>query len=112
MSRWLRDLSGNAARPPNGPSSYGYLYTPVVYVDNFTHLPSPERATVVGNQLTLTFSAPMKGGSVPPASAFTVKVNGNPASLAGANPIAVSGRDRHADPGRGGGGRRHRNGEL
>ena len=77
----LRDLAGNAASGA------------IIFLDNVTHLPSPERATVVGSRLTLTSSAPMKVGSVPPASAFTVKVNGGAVSLAGANPVAVSGWD-------------------
>ncbi len=77
----LRDLAGNAASEAT------------IFLDNVTHLPSPERAKVVGSRLTLTFSAPMKAGPVPPASAFTVKVNGSAVSLAGANPVSVSGWD-------------------
>ena len=97
----LRDFSGNVVSAPNlwRSGEYEYRDTRVVYVDNFTHLPSPESATVDGDRLTLTFSAWMtrtswpRVHSVPPASAFTVKVNGSAVSLASANPVSVSGRD-------------------
>ena len=80
-AKLLRDLAGNVASKAR------------VYLDNVTHLPLPEQATVVGNRLTLTFSAPMDGNSKPTAGAFTVKVNGSAVGLASANPVAVSGRD-------------------
>ncbi|MYC31126.1 MAG: hypothetical protein F4X65_13730 [Chloroflexi bacterium] len=80
-AKTLRDLAGNAASEAE------------VTLDNVTHLPSPERATVDGARLTLTFSAPMDGGRVPAADAFTVKVNGSEVSLAGSNPVSVLGRE-------------------
>ena len=86
----LRDLSGNLVSTPNY-HDYRYRETRTIYLENVTWLPSPERATVVGNRLTLTFDAPMKGGQTPAASAFTVTVNGSQVSLASANPVSVSG---------------------
>ena len=84
----LRDLAGNV------PSR------DAIVPDNVTRLPYPKSATVNGARLSLTFSAPMNGGwvpaeigRVPAASAFTVKVNGSAVSLAGSDPVAVSGRD-------------------
>ena len=60
-------------------------------LENVTRLPHPMSAGVNSNRLTLTFSAPMDGGSKPPASVFTVKVNGSAVSLASANPVGISG---------------------
>ena len=88
----LRDLSGNPVSTP-GHRVGRFWETRLIRLDNVTQLPWPQSATVVGKQLTLTFSAPMDGGWVPAASAFTVKVNGTQVSLASANPVAVSGRD-------------------
>ena len=90
----LRDLSGNPVNTPyhwNG----GYWATQPIpmSLDIVTRLPWPTSATVLGNQLTLTFSAPMDRGAVPAARAFIVKVNGSAASLAGSNPVSVSSRE-------------------
>ncbi len=76
----LRDLAGNSVSDAR-----------VLTMDNTTRMPWPERATVVGKQLILTFNAPMDGNSVPGPSAFTVKVDGSQVNLANANPVAVSG---------------------
>ena len=48
--------------------------------------PAPESATVDGTSLVLTHSEDLDTGSVPPASAYTVKVDGD----AGTNPSTVS----------------------
>ena len=48
-------------------------------------------AVVSGNTLTLTYDKALDTNSVPPGSAFTVKVNGTAVALAGSNPVAVSG---------------------
>ena len=48
--------------------------------------PAPESATVEGTTLVLTHSEDLDTGSVPPASAYTVKVDGD----AGTNPSTVS----------------------
>ena len=87
----LRDLSGNPVSTPirhNNRFLKTRSYPPT---DNVSNLPSPERATVAGDRLTLTFDDPLDGGSVPVASAFTVKVNGSQVSLGDANPVVVSG---------------------
>jgi len=60
-------------------------------MDNVTRLPYPKTATIVGNRLTMNFNAPMDGGSKPSTSVFTVKVGGSAVSLAGSNPVAISG---------------------
>ena len=87
----LRDLSGNPVSTPHYYSDRQQRTRPI-RVRNVTWLPSPERATVIGNRLTLTFGAPLNGGRTPAVSAFTVKVGGNTVSLASANPVSVSGR--------------------
>ena len=80
-SKIVRDLAGNVVSDARAT------------LDNVTRLPHPKGATVNGKKLTLTFSAPMDGGRVPAASAFTVKVNGSVVSLASANPVSVSSRE-------------------
>ena len=90
-SNTLRDLAGNPVHTPHYIQWLNLWRTDILTLDNVTRLPSPERATVVGNRLTLTFSAPLDRGSVPAANTFTVKVGGSPVSLAGANPVSVSG---------------------
>ena len=91
VAKRLRDLSGN---PVSTPKYHGYRHreTRTINLENVTWLPTPERATVVGNRLTLTFDAPLNGGQRPAASAFTVSVDDSPVSLATANPVSVSGR--------------------
>jgi len=86
----LRDLSGN---PVSTKSVYSDRFKATRYIDlqNFTVLPSLERATVTGDRLTLTFEVPLRGDSVPAAGAFTVKVNGSAVSLDDTNPVAVAG---------------------
>ena len=84
----LRDLSGN---PVHTPLAYRGRSSQRIQLDNVTRMPYPKYATVDGNQLTLTFNAPIDGDSRPSASAFTVKVDGSRVSLAGSNPVAVSG---------------------
>ena len=81
----LRDYSGNAVSTPNRNR------TRFVGTDNVTQLPYPKTATVVGNRLTMNFSAPMDGGSEPASSVFTVKVRGSAVSLSGSYPVAISG---------------------
>ena len=90
----LRDLVGNAVSTPvyRGESSEVHSSTRIITLDNVTRLPYPKSATVVGDRLTMIFSAPMDGDSKPASSAFTVKVNGSAVSLAGANPVSVSSR--------------------
>ena len=90
----FRDLSGNLVSTPKYIDEQ-YRATRILwhfYLYNVTTLPTPERATVVGDRLTLTFDAPLKGGQTPAASAFTVTVDGSQVSLASANPVSVSGR--------------------
>ena len=91
VARRLRDLSGNPVSTPNHRRE-NLWQTRSIRLENVTWLPSPERATVVGRRLTLTFDAPMDGGRTPAAGAFTVKVDGSAVSLAGANAVAVTGR--------------------
>ncbi len=83
----LRDLSGNPVSTPEPfhSNDYGYFDTRYIPLHNVTRLPSPERATVVGNRLTLIYNAPMDAELKPAASAFAVKVNGSRVSLAGYN---------------------------
>ena len=86
----LRDLAGNLVSTPE--HYWGnYWRTKGIDLLSVTRMPWPERATIVGKQLTLTFNAPMDGNSKPGASAFTVKVGGSQVNLANANPVAVSG---------------------
>ena len=85
----LRDLAGNAVSAPDLYSDGKYRDTRWMKLDNVTQLPSPERATVDGDLLTLTFSDLMDTDSVPAAGAFTVKVNGSAVSLDTANPVAI-----------------------
>ena len=92
VTQRLRDLSGNHVSTPN--HWYDDVWeTRIINLENVTRLPFPKSATVNGNRLILTFSAPMDRGWVPAASAFTVKVNGSAVSLAGSNHGSVSGRD-------------------
>ena len=95
VAKRLRDLSGNPVRTPsfyggvpgNADPNGEFWETRIILLENVTWLPTPDRATVVGNRLTLTFDAAMDGGRTPAASAFTVKVNGNvSASWSGAIP--------------------------
>ena len=92
----LRDVSGNPVK--HFDDSGRWLRSEILTVTNVTRLPWPKIATVNGNRLTLTFSAPMDAGSLPPASTFAVKrtPSGGTAqtvSLASAQPVAVSGND-------------------
>ena len=92
----LRDLAGNPVRAPHLYQSYNgeRRKTDYIHLRNLTRQPWPESATVDGARLTLTFRAPLKGPmrgeSVPAASAFTVKVNGSAVSLASANPVSMT----------------------
>ena len=90
-SQRLRDLSGNHVHTPDRDHSR-YWESQTILLPSVTRLPFPEIATVDGNRLILTFSAPMDGGSKPAASTFTVKVNGSAVGLAGANPVVISGK--------------------
>ena len=90
-TRRLRDLAGNPVSTPKYNKWNNYWRTKIFTWPSVTRMPWPERATVVGKQLILTFSAHMDGGSVPEASAFTVKVGGSQVNLANANPVSVSG---------------------
>ena len=92
VAKRLRDLSGNPVHTPDHKEG-NYWATRGIKLENITWLPSPERATVIGDQLTLTFDAPLDGAVEPPSSAFTVKVNGSAVSLAEANAVAVSGHN-------------------
>ena len=87
--RKLRDQSGNLIHTP---SDYIGRSSQRIQLDNVTRMPYPKYATVDGNQLIMTFNAPMDGDSRPSASAFRVKVNGSRVRLAGSNPLAVSGK--------------------
>jgi len=88
----LRDISGNLVSTPERVDDTNST-SELIRLDNVTELPSPESAIVDGNRLTLTFDAPMDGGSRPAAGAFTVKVNNSAVSLAGVNPVNVSGHE-------------------
>ena len=92
VTKRLRDLSGNPVSTPR-PVGGNYWSTRIINLENVTRLPWPKSATVSSNRLTLTFSAPMDRDTVPATDAFTVKVNGSRVSLAGANPVSVSGRE-------------------
>ena len=87
----IRDLSGNLVSTPDYRGEHYWRTSRIYTLDNVTRLPSPERATVDGNRLTLTFDAQMDDGRTPAASAFTVTVNGSQVSLASSNPVSVSG---------------------
>ena len=89
----LRDMSRNLVDTSDRRYSSTRSRTAILNLENLTWYPLPVSATVSGKRLTVTFDAPMDRGSVPAASAFTVKVNGNAVSLASANPVSVSGRD-------------------
>ena len=82
VTKRLRDLSGNPVSTP----------TKIIFLENVTRLPWPKSATVSGDRLTLTFSAPMDGNWKPAADAFMVKVGGSAVNLDSANPVSVSGR--------------------
>ncbi|MCY4584139.1 MAG: leucine-rich repeat protein, partial [Chloroflexi bacterium] len=47
--------------------------------------------TANGTTLTLTYDQALNGHSVPPATAFTVKVDGETVRLASSNPVSISG---------------------
>ena len=90
----LRDLSGNYVSTPSPHHVYSTQFsTELIRLENVTRPPHPRSAGVNGNRLTVTFDAPMDRGMLPAASAFTVKVNGSAVSLAGSDPVSVSGRD-------------------
>ena len=93
LGQRLRDLSGNSVDTPEPRRVSTEGMTSVLNLENLTWYPLPESASVSGNRLTVTFDAPMDGNSKPAASAFTVKVNGSAVSLAGSDPVSVSGRD-------------------
>ena len=76
----LRDLSGNLVSTPEYHSEQYRKTRSLSHLYNVTTLPSPERATVRGSWLTLTFDAPLKAGQTPAPSAFTVTMNGSEAS--------------------------------
>ena len=115
VTKRLRDLAGNPVSTPNyasyRPGKNGWS-TRTIRLENVTWLPSPERATVVGRRLTLTFDAPMDGGWRPAASSFTVTVNGSAVSLADRQCRGGVRPPGHLDPGLGGFGRRRSDGEL
>ena len=91
VAKRLRDLSGNPVSTPI--YKWGnYWKTESITLENVTWLPSPERITVVGDQLTLTFDAPLDGGWRPAPGAFTVKVGGSQVNLPSANAVTVAGR--------------------
>ena len=87
----LRDLSGNHVHTP-GQRDSRYWSSQDITLPSVTKLPFPESATVDGNKLTMTFSAPMDEDSTPTTSAFTVKMNGSTFGLTGPNPVAISGK--------------------
>ena len=89
----LRDISGNLVDVSARRYSSTEGRTAILNLENVTWYPLPKSATVSGNRLTVTFDAPMERGSVPAASAFMVEVNGSAVSLAGSDPVAVSGRE-------------------
>ena len=64
--------------------------TPVVSPDD--EHPLPDLVTVNGATLTLVFDEALDTGSVPPADAFEVEVDGSVVSLAAGNAVAISGR--------------------
>ena len=89
-ARVLRDLAGNPVSATDEfLSDEDFGWTRHIFLDNLTRLPYPKSATVVGDRLTLNFSAPMDGDSIPAAGTFTVKVGGSVASLANGNPMTV-----------------------
>ena len=88
----VRDLSGNHVYTPRHKGG-GLWASQAITIPSTTRLPYPKYATVDRNRLVLTFSAPMDEDSRPSASAFRVKVNGSAVSLAGSNPVAISGND-------------------
>ncbi|MCY4442741.1 MAG: fibronectin type III domain-containing protein [Deltaproteobacteria bacterium] len=53
--------------------------------------PSLAQATANGTTLTLAYSDLLNENSVPPSTAFTVKMDGEPVRLAGSNPVSISG---------------------
>ena len=86
----LRDLAGNGWRQ----KVYG-----AVSITNDTPAPGttpqPVLATVNGTTLTITMPNFLDTGSVPAASAFTVRADGDPVALVsgtGTTPVAVSGK--------------------
>ncbi len=85
----LRDRSGNPVSVPHEYSDWGQS-TRYVRMDNVTGPPSVERSKVDRDRLTLTFDEILDTGSVPAQSAFTVTVNDSVASLANANPVALT----------------------
>ena len=68
-----------------------FVDQPVRNVTGDATAPVLSRATVRGATLTLTWDEALDPESVPAASAFTVKVGGSAASLAGSDPVAVGG---------------------
>ena len=88
----FQDLSGNPVSTPDDDYYGTFSSTRIIQLENVTRLPYPKSATVDGDRLILTFSAPMDGNSRPATGAFTVNVNGSEVSLAGSNPMSVSDR--------------------
>ena len=87
----LRDLAGNEVWTPHR-SLGGHLpATRTIWLQNLTAPPALRSAEAHPRWLTLTFDERLDENSVPSASAFTVTVNGSVVSLAGDNPVAVSG---------------------
>ena len=89
------ELNGGAIRSTATPPVDAYLahaglaHNPAHMVD--TTAPSLQSATMDGAVLSLTYDEPMDEGSVPTASAFTVKAGGSEVSLADTDPVAVRG---------------------
>ena len=80
--RGLRDLAGNRV---TALTTYNYAL-----IQNVTGPPSLQSATAHPHWLTLTFDEALDGNSVPAGSAFTVKVNKSPVSLANVHPVVIS----------------------
>ena len=89
--RALRDLAGNPVSTPKTWQPDGWVSTRVMGLDNITPPPPLDSVAAYPHWLILTFDEPLDGNSVPPASAFTVTVNGSAVSLAGLQPVEVSG---------------------
>ena len=78
----LQDHAGNEA-------DAFYIIT-LQNVAGDTTAPALQTATVDGSALTLTYGEALDPGSVPAASAFTVKADGSVVPLAASNPVTVA----------------------
>ncbi len=78
----LRDLAGNEW------GEQSFTSNTITNITGTT--PRPVLATVNGTTLTITLSHDLDTGSVPAASAFTVRADGHDVDLGGTTPVAVS----------------------